>query len=539
VSSISDVKRFTRLALGLREYLKTQITLKQCEEIIRSRILNRENNFLHLIKKTVYDQPNSPYSKLLNVAGCEFEDIKKLVEKNGIEYSLQQLYNAGVYLSFEEFKGTKETIRGGKHFLFKEADFNNPLLSITYQVETSGSRGNGTKAIFDFSHRLDASFYTMLSLATVDALDIPMALWMPVPPSIAGIGNLLDQYKIGHPVEKWFSPVDQTEVQTPLKHRLALKYIVYWGRLWGAHLTYPERVSLTNALKIARWLEKTKYLNGNSALNCSSVGMAVKVCDEASENNLDIKGVKLFVSGEPLTKAKRDRIESTGALVIPRYSNTEIGRMGLGCLDSKAIDGVHLLHDRVALIQRNRMVDNTDIQIESFLFTSLLESSPKCLFNVEMDDFGALEKHECPCLLGKLGYNWHIHNIRSFSKLTGNGMTIIGSDLITTIEKTLPDKFGGSPIDYQIIEEEDEKGTTSLIMVISPAVGTINEDEVKNVILNDLRKNAVGGKLAAGLWNQINTLKMKRMNPISKSGKILTLFLSKKTDNDSSSLKLS
>jgi hypothetical protein len=100
--------------------------------------------------------------------------------------------------------------------------------------------------------------------------------------------------------------------------------------------------------------------------------------------------------------------------------------------------------------------------------------------------------------------------------------------MVTTLEKTLPDKFGGGPTDYQLIEEEDEKGETSLSLVISPEIGDINEGEVITTILNNLRKNATGGKLAAGMWSQSQTIKIKRIYPISKGGKVMTLHLQKK-----------
>ncbi len=528
VPAFSSVKRYTSLAFGLRDFLKSPITLEQSIELVTARLRNREANFLDLVQRCIYQNPASPYLKLLKVAGCAFEDIKALIEKEGIEPTLKKLLDEGVYFSFEEFKGKRDTVRGGKHFLFKESDFDNPLLPVNYQVETSGTRSKGSKTIFDFSHRLDASYYSMLSLAAVDALNIPLALWMPVPPSIAGVGNLLDHAKFGQPVAKWFSPVDEREVRTPLKHRLALRYIVFWGRFWGARLAYPEKVSIQDAAKIAYWLESMKKLKGNSALICSSAGMAVKVCEAAIEQGMDIRGIKLFVSGEPLTEVKRQKMESAGAEVISRYSNTEIGRMGIGCNHSQSIDEVHLLHDRVAIIQRKRGIDFTDTQVDSFLLTSLLQSAPKLMFNVEVDDCGVLEKHECSCLLGRLGYNRHLHDIRSFSKLTGSGMTIIGSELVATLEKTLPNKFGGGPADYQLLEEEDEKGKTTLSLVISPEVRKVNETEVVTTFLDELRKNAAGGKLAAGLWSQSQTIKIKRIYPLSRGGKIMTLHLKKK-----------
>ena len=51
-----------------------------------------------------------------------------------------------------------------------------------------------------------------------------------------------------------------------------------------------------------------------------------------------------------------------------------------------------------------------------------------------------------------LGYTTHIHTIRSWEKLTSEGMTFCGHDLIRLIEEVLPARFGGRPTDYQFVE---------------------------------------------------------------------------------------
>ncbi len=146
---------------------------------------------------------------------------------------------------------------------------------------------------------------------------------------------------------------------------------------------------------------------------------AVKVCQAAIENRLDIQGTHFMVGGEPLTPAKRQQIEAAGASVTPRYVISEIGRIGCGCPRASATDDVHLCHDSVALIQHQRKVEHTDIYVNAFLFTPLLPSAPKILLNLESDDYGVVETRNCDCLFGQLGFDTHLHNIRSFAKLTG------------------------------------------------------------------------------------------------------------------------
>jgi len=266
---------------------------------------------------------------------------------------------------------------------------------------------------------------------------------------------------------------------------------------------------------------------GGCCLTCFA-SLAVKVCQAAIENALDIRGTHFLVGGEPVTEAKRRQMEASGALVTPGYFISEVGNIGLGCPKICAPDDVHLFSDSVALIQRQRKVEHTDMYVDAFLFTNLLSSSPKILLNVESDDYGILETRSCGCLFEELGFRQHVHNIRSFAKLTGSGMTIIGSDFVHILEDVLPRKYGGAATDYQLIEEEDSQGQTRLILIISPTVGVVADNEVIDTVLRELRDGAHGGKLAAGFWSQVNTLQVKRMNPVSRSGKITTLHLVKK-----------
>ncbi len=71
--------KYSRLAFGLRDFLHNTISLEQSKQVISARLQNRESNFLNLIQKGIYQNPNSPYLKLLKIAGCEFGDLESLV----------------------------------------------------------------------------------------------------------------------------------------------------------------------------------------------------------------------------------------------------------------------------------------------------------------------------------------------------------------------------------------------------------------------------------------------------------------------------
>ena len=59
-----------------------------------------------------YALPDSPYALLFAWAGYEYNDVVSLVEKEGLEDALQALYHPGIYLSFEELRGTVPVQRG-------------------------------------------------------------------------------------------------------------------------------------------------------------------------------------------------------------------------------------------------------------------------------------------------------------------------------------------------------------------------------------------------------------------------------------------
>jgi len=371
MSIISDMIKYSRLALDLRIFLQNRITLEQSKRVLKERLRIREQNFITLVQKGIYQNPRNPFCRMLRAAGCEFGDIETMVNGNGIEPTLQKLLAEGVYLSWEEFKGKKDVVRGSSRFQFKQRDLDNPFIPGWYEGRSSGSRSGGTRTKFDLKNRLEKSYYRLPMLAASNAMDYPLGCWKEVPPSMNGISNVLEFWIAGKPIARWFSTVDERQVKSSLRDRLALRYILYGGRLWGAKLARPEYINLGDAHKISRWMADTRKQFGGCSLS-SSVSSAIKVCHAAMEHELDIRGSNFFTGGEPLTEAKRRHIEASGASVIPEYAFSEVGRIGIGCSSGRAIDDLHLLSDSVALIQHQRRVEHIDLPVSTFLFTPLL-----------------------------------------------------------------------------------------------------------------------------------------------------------------------
>ena len=193
---------------------------------------------------------------------------------------------------------------------------------------------------------------------------------------------------------------------------------------------------------------------------------------------------------------------------------TEAGAVGTGCPRSSDGNDVHFYKDSLALIQHPRQAPGTDIRVDAFLFTSLLPTTPKLLLNVEMDDHGVVERRACGCPLENYGFTEHLRDIRSFGKLTGEGVTLIGSEMIHILEDVLPARFGGSPLDYQLLEEEDSDGFTRLSLVINPTVGSVDEQAVVEAVLQALGRSNEAADLARAVWSKTQSLRVKRMEPV-------------------------
>ena len=61
--------------------------------------------------------------------------------ERSLERTLAALRQAGVYVTFEEFRGSTPLVRGGRVLHVQTADFGNPLLAGSHEMESGGSTG--------------------------------------------------------------------------------------------------------------------------------------------------------------------------------------------------------------------------------------------------------------------------------------------------------------------------------------------------------------------------------------------------------------
>ncbi len=530
MTSFADLRGYARFSWQLRRFLRVRITLEEARERIRLRLAQREGNFLRVARRGIYENPKSPYLALLRHAGCEYGDLEREVRSRGLEPALSALHSSGVYLTFEEFKGRAPIVRNGREFAVAPRAFDNPFLNAYYHASSGGSTGAGMRVAIDLEHLAEQGPMHMLAYHAHGMLHAPTIIWRGTLPDGTGVNNCLRPVAFDQIPVRWFAlPNLRGMKRKPLLTRIATDYIVHLARLYGAHIPRPEPVALDQAAVIARAIAQTLRENSRCLVR-AHVSMAVRICLAAREVGIDLAGATFMGGGEPPTPAKVRAIRETNAVYVPTYVFTEADFVGIGCVTPEDGNDLHFLKHSLALIQYSRRVPGLAEPVDAFCFTTLLPSARQVLLNVESDDYGVLQPSKCGCALEQLGFTEHLRHVRSFSKLTGEGVTLMGSEMVRILEDVLPARFGGGPQDYQLMEEEDERGFTRLTLLVHPRVPIADESEIVPAVLNALGSGTVAGDLSQSLWKQAGTLRVSRRPPVwTGRGKLMPLHLERKS----------
>jgi hypothetical protein len=536
--------KYIRFINGIRKFGQARMQPEEAaaaaRKLLAKRMAAREENFLSFVEKGIFQYSNSPYLNLMKPRNISFQVLKSWVSKDGIEASLRTLEREGVYFNVEEFKGRVPVRRNGCLFRCEPAMFDNPFLSYVYEVRSGATRSEGTRIRIDFDYLHQRSLYDALLLDIHGCLKAPVANWFPVFPGAPGINSSLRFSHIGNPVRRWFSQVDENKLTIGLERKLGKKLLFWLSRLNGCPLAEAEHVGLNEARTVAQWAARMLESNPQCVIYTFAAS-AVRVCIAAAEAGLNIRGTKFLVTGEPLTQQKRREIESTGATAVPVYGISEAGVIAAGCnVPHGQSDHCHLYQDTTAIITHDLNVPYSDTTVRSYLFTSLLYEAPKLLLNVGMGDFGDIRMQTCRCGFGQAGFEACLSNIRSYEKLTGEGVTFVDTDFVWILEKKLPEIFGGRSTDFQVVEEEDSNGIPQLQLLVSPRVGNVNEREVVNTFVKLLRRAEDRGWAQSGteMWQQSGIVRMVRDFPMpTASGKIMPFHLMTPRDRRASAIQ--
>ncbi len=516
-----ELRTAGRFLGGLHQFLAAP-PLTGADDILRTSLAERSSGWVSLLDRSVFANPRSPYRQLLRHAGVERGDLVRLIEREGVEGSLGALHAAGVHLSLDEFKGRRPIRRGSFSLDVQPSSFDNPLLSRYFEATTGGSRSPGARVINDLRLVEHEAAYDTVVMRSLPIQDRPLAIWRPVPPGSAGLKICLRFARIGRPVSQWFSQIPPVRL-SDWRHSALLQAVLLVSRRSPGALPAPVHVPPLQAERVARWLA-ARVAEGRAAFFDSNAASSVRVCLAARDGGLDISGTFFRTGGEPLSPGKIAVFSAAGCQAACHYSLAEVGRLGHACGNPETADEVHVATDKVALLERP-VSRGPGEPLPGLFVTSLLPHAPKILLNVELGDYAVRSARPCGCAWEALGFTDHLHTIRSYEKLTTDGMHFVGADLLDLVERVLPSRFGGDATDYQFVEEE-EGGLTRVSLVVSPRVPLREPAELVRTVLDELGSHGRGNRMMATIWQNGGTLQVVRRDPhVTRVGKIHALHV--------------
>jgi hypothetical protein len=444
-----------------------------------------------------------------------------LVRQEGLEGALLTLYRQGVFLRVAEQKGQQPVVRGSLSFQIEQGQLHNPLTSADLLRYRSGSRGARTPIPVNLDSLRERAADLSLALHCRGGLDWEHAVWEV--PGSAVIVHVLEQTAFSGPPDAWFSQVDPAASSLHPRYRWSARLQNLVARLNGLRLPDPRYVSLEDTRPILDWMQAV-LRSGRTPHLKTYASSGVRLCRAALAAGIDLRGVQLTVSGEPITEARMATIRQSGATAFPRAGSSEASLLGIGCLAPETVDELHPFSDHNATIQPGADGPAQGLPPTALLLTSLRRAARLILLNVSLGDQGELSQRRCGCPLETAGWTNHLQQFRSFEKLNAGGMTLLDRDVIRVLEETLPARFGGGATDYQLVERETESGLADLCLIVHPRLGPLDEAALRDAFLD-----AIGGgdgveRVMALQWRGAGLPRLLREPPHQNAvGKILHL----------------
>jgi hypothetical protein len=93
------------------------------------------------------------------------------------------------------------------------------------------------------------------------------------------------------------------------------------------------------------------------------------------------------------------------------------------------------------------------------------------------------------------------------------------------VEEVLPRRFGGTAIDYQVLQEEDAHGIARVTLLVSPDIAIPSDADVIQTMLDALSHESLGAEAARQIWAQSGTLRVRRERPVATArGKLAPVY---------------
>lgn len=510
----AEAAHYLGVARGIAEFQLAPRTGDVAGAIRRQRE-EREAHFLTLARG-VLGQPDHIYRRLFDWAGCSYGDLENELKGKGAERTLRRLREAGVYVSNNEFRGRKEIVRGGKRFEAKSGAFLNPEGQGAIRSLTSGSGGQRFQVRRKLEMLRHVEGYHSLNVEEFDLANRECVLLASILPSSWPLLQTVRHQRAGAPISKWFAPgVEGTKASQYLG---ATRFICAQSYLIGKRLPFPEVLGADGFERVARYVAEAKRRRPVQLR--SSVSFGARVAKAALESGVDISGTLFQVSGEPLTAAKRQVMESTGSVVVAQYHATELSAIGFGCRWMAEGNRAHLIDDANLFFTDEKAGAGRG----PLFVTSGATFVPNVLINLEMDDTVTLAPANCDCAFSRAGFRTEVRDIFSYSKITGQGMMIQSQELLALLEERMPGRFGGIAGDYQLCEE-DREGQTQMVLRVSPRTGVTDLQMIRDYFLAQIRM-VYGGHLSHRVWSYTGGFSVVREEPVATAtGKVQSIRL--------------
>ena len=215
---MGETWRRARFAPGLVPYLRSPLAPGEALAAVSDRLASREERFLDVAGRAIFDDPGSPHRRLLRSAGWDLPRLRSSIRRDGLDATLGALRDDGVRTSQDELRDS-------------QASFRNILVrGRGLAGETSGSSGRPPgRVAYGWPFLREEAALECLLLASHDLLDTPCAFWLPGPPAVSGTHNLLVHLGFGRPPERWFS-----QLAVAVRDRAVLRGVAAAARPFGS-----------------------------------------------------------------------------------------------------------------------------------------------------------------------------------------------------------------------------------------------------------------------------------------------------------------
>ncbi|HLG95947.1 MAG TPA: hypothetical protein VKX49_06520 [Bryobacteraceae bacterium] len=481
------------------------------EGVIRKCMERRLDNFL-AHAATLASMPAHPYAKMFKLAGCSYADLESSVRRHGLETTLERLFEAGVYLTHDEFRGKKEIIRSGQHIPSSISMWNNPAVKGGYVQSSSGTSGRAVTTKHSIAESVGPG--ESLGMVFIREFGVLPGARVMVGPVLPGFGLLtaVACARVGVPLDRWYATGGVTRAN--LHYRVITRLLVAQMRALGLKVPYPTYLDQNDFRPVAEFL-RDEMDSGRPSYMCGFVSSIARVAEAAAANGIDLTGCCALTFGEALTDAKRHVIQAAGMGVYPSYGTTDFGGIGMPCSQMTKGNCTHVMKHGIALISRNQATSWTDSGVDSLYATSILPYSARIFINAEIGDTGVIEKATCNCLFSRLGFDLQVRDIAAISKVTAQGITLELTEVVPLLEEALPARFGGHPGDYQLCEIETGS-QTEIVLHIRPRATAATPEEVLKYFLGEV-KRVYGGSLSVVSWLHSEGIHAKIAPPVLAS----------------------